>query len=237
MSPASFRPVRVSAMYEAHVALGARFTDDGDWRVPDAYTSPAVEAERSLAGVGLADTSACGKLVVRGEAIDALLAKLAATDGLAVGTAVRGRVDGGGVLAARLASDELLVLTSVAETPAVTEALEVAAAGVGCAHVTDLTSGMAVLDLIGPRVDALLAKVVPLDLSPAAVAPLAVVQGALAGVPAILIRLDPMSAFAFRVLVPRESGAFVWEALSDAGRELGLVPVGAAARVRLETGG
>ncbi|HEV8307390.1 MAG TPA: hypothetical protein VGW35_06945 [Methylomirabilota bacterium] len=228
MSPATFRPIRISAMYGAHVALGARFKDDGDWRVPDAYTSARQEAAEALAAVGLADTSACGKLTVRGEALGPVLAKAAGVDRLAVGTATRVRINGAGVLVGRLADDELLVLTPLADAAAVGEVLA-KSAGAGCAHVTDLTSGLAVMDLIGPRVGGLLAKVAPVDLSEGAVPALAVVQGELARVPAILIRLDRTPALAFRALVARECGAFVWEALVDAGRDLGLTPIGAAA--------
>ena len=61
------RPVRVSAMHAAQEALGARFREEGDWRVPETYTSVVEEAARARSGVGLADASACGKLSVRGD--------------------------------------------------------------------------------------------------------------------------------------------------------------------------
>ncbi|MGH7320845.1 MAG: hypothetical protein ACRELA_14635, partial [Candidatus Rokuibacteriota bacterium] len=79
----------------------------------------------------------------------------------------------------------------------------------------------------------LLARVMPLDLSSAFVPSFAVVQGELLRVRAILIRLDQGELPVFRALVPREQGAFVWEGLVDAGRPLGLIPIGSAARARL----
>ena len=223
------RPVRVSAMHAAQEALGARFREEGDWRVPETYTSVVEEAARARSGVGVADASACGKLSVRGDGVAALLGKAAGVD-LRPGTAARVRVNGAAALACRLAEDEVLVLAPVADTPAITGVLARLATGAGCTHLTDLTSAYAVVDLLGPRARDLLARLSPLDLD--GVPTLGVAQGELARVHAILVRLGRPPGF--RVLVAREYGAFVWEALLDAGRDLGLTPIGVAARALLE---
>ena len=225
-------PYRVSAVHGAHVALGARLRDEAGWRVPDAYGDPAEEAARARAGVGLADASACGKLLVRSAAIEAFLVQAANVEWLAVGSALRIRIESARTLACRLAGDELLLLTPPAESAAVADVLEKVVADAGCAHLTDVTSGLAVLDVLGPRAVSLLARLTPLDL--AALPALAVVQGELARVHAILLSLDRPAGV--RALVAREYGAFVWEALVEAGRDLGLTPVGAAARALLEAG-
>jgi aminomethyltransferase len=224
------RAYRASALHAAHRALGARFADDGDWRVPETYTSAEEEATRARAGVGLADTSAVGKLVLRGDGADTLVAKVSGAPAPAVGAASRLGINGATVLACRLAADELLVLTALTDVDAVIEVL--ARASAGCAHATDLTSGLTMMDAVGPRTPALLARLSPLDL--AAVPPLGVVQGELARVHATLLRLDRPAGPAFRVLVAREHGAFVWEELIAAGHDLGLVPIGVVARRRLE---
>jgi glycine cleavage system T protein (aminomethyltransferase) len=219
----------VSAMHAAHVALGASFREEGDWRVPEAYGVPADEAARAQGGVGLVDASACGKLLLRGAALDAPFAKAVGIERLPDRASERVRVNGARTLACRLAEDELLLLASPGETEIIAEVLERAAGSV-CVHLTDMTSGLAVLDLLGPRARDLLTRLSPLDLVP--LAPLAVVQGELARVHAILVRLDRPDGF--RALVAREYGAFVWETLMEAGRDLGLVPVGAVARALLE---
>jgi sarcosine oxidase, subunit alpha len=100
--------------------------------------------------------------------------------------------------------------------------------------VTDLTGTFAVIDLIGPGVGALLERLVALDFS--TVPALGVVQGELARVHAVMVRLDHPTLPAYRVLIPREYGDFVWNALGDAGHDLGLTPVGAAAHARLIAG-
>jgi heterotetrameric sarcosine oxidase gamma subunit len=230
----SLRPYRVSALYEAHRALGATLRDEGDWRVPDHYGSPGEEVTRALAAVGLADASACGKLCVRGDGVEAVLAKAAAIERFTVGAAERVFVEGLRVLALRPADDELLLLSPVAAAETVRDVVAGAAAGLPCAHLTDVTSALAVVDVVGPRGPELLARLSPLDL--ALVPVLGVVQGEVARVHATVIRLDRPAVPTFRLLVAREYGASAWDALHEAGHDLGLVPVGAAARARLDDG-
>lgn len=227
----SVEPIRTSAMYRAQQALGARFKEDAGWRIADVYTSADDEAARARAGVGISDVSACGKLGVQGEAIEPLLMKLTGRPAPAVGLVSRERVNGASLLVCRRAADELLLLTAARDLPLVADLLAKTVDGVGCVHATDLTAAFAVVDLVGSRVGALLERLVPLDLS--AVPALGVVQGELARVHAIILRLDHAALPGYRVLVPREYGDFVWRSLIDAGHDLGLTPVGAAAHARL----
>jgi aminomethyltransferase len=223
-------PFRTSAMYRVQEALGARFTDDAGWRVADVYSSVEDEMARARSGVGLCDVSACGKLDVRGDAVESLGVKATGRPVPTVGLASRERVNGASVLLCRRAADELLVLTPPREMSAVADVLTKAVEG-ACAHVTDLTSGFAVVDLIGENVGALLERLVALDLS--SVPPLGIVQGELARVHAIMLRLEHPALTVFRALIPRESGDFVWRTLGEAGHDLGFTPVGAAAHARL----
>jgi heterotetrameric sarcosine oxidase gamma subunit len=229
-------PLRRTALYRAQVALGARFRAEAAWEIADVYTSPEEEAQAARLGVGLVDASAGAKLGVRGEDSGAVVEKITGQAAPRAGRAVRARVDGAEVVVCPLAPDEILVLAHARDQAGVAGLLAGACEAARCAHVTDLTSAFAALDLVGPRTLALLEKLVPLDLSPAAAPPLAVVPGELAGVRVILVRLDHPPLAAFRALVPRECGAFVWEALREAGRDLGLTPVGAAAYARLLEG-
>lgn len=218
-------------MYGAQRTAGARFVDGAGWRVADVYTSVAEETERARRGVGLGDVSACGKLGIRGEALDPLAMKVAGRAAPAVGRASRERVNGASVLVCRRAADELLTLTTAEEHASVAGVLGRAVEDAGCAHLTDLTSAFAVVDLMGPAVGALLERLVALDL--AAVPALGLVQGELAHVHALMLRLDHPALAAFRVLVPRESGDFVWHTLVDAGHDLGVTLVGATAHAQL----
>lgn len=224
-------PYRVSAMYRVQHAVGARFAESAGWRVAEVYTSSDDEAARARAGIGLCDLSACGKLGARGDAVEPWSAKLTGRSLPTVGHAAWEGVDGGAVLVCRRAADEVLVLTAPEALSAVTAACVKGAEGAGCVHLTDLTSAFAVVDAVGPRVLALWERLIALDLS--GVGPLGVVLGELGRVPAIIVRLDHETLPAFRVLVGREYGAFVWTTLGDAGADLGLTPIGRAAHARL----
>jgi len=227
-------PIRTTAMYRAQLAAGARFADDAGWRVADVYTSTHAELAGAREGVAVSDVSACGKLGLRGEALESAAMKLTGRTAPPVGRMARERVNGAAVLACRLAADEMLLLTSAAEHVAVAAVLAGTAEAAGCLHVTDLTSAFAVVDLMGPTLPTLLERLVTVDLT--ALPPLGVVQGELARVHAIMIRLDEPTLPVVRVLVARESGDFVWRTLAEAGSDLGLAPVGAAAHARLLAG-
>jgi heterotetrameric sarcosine oxidase gamma subunit len=226
-----FEPVRTTALYRPQLALGARFRPEGAWKVAEVFTSVEDELRAARAGVGLADASAAGKLLLRGDAVEALVGKLAGPAGPAPGRAVRLPLDGARVLLARLAPDEALLLTAAADADSLEARLVGMAESAGCAHPTDVTALLAVLDLVGPRAPDLLARLLPLDL--ASLPPLGVVQGELSRVHAIVLRLDHPELPAFRLVVGRELGEFAWHLLAAAGGDLGLVPLGAAARARL----
>ena len=226
-------PLRRTAMYRSQVALGARFREEAAWMIADVYTSAEEEARTARAGVGLVDVSAAAKLAVRGADAATVVQKIMGQDAPGAGRALRARVDGAEAIVCRVAPDELLVLAAARHQQAAADLLTQACKAVPCAHVTDLTSTYAAIDVVGPRTLALLERLVPLDLSPAATPALAVVRGELAHVRAILIRLDHPHVAAVRALVPRECGAFVWNTLYEAGHDLGLTCVGSAGHALL----
>lgn len=224
-------PARTTAMYRSQQAAGARFTERAGWRVADVYTSIEEESARARDGVALSDVSACGKLAVRGEAVEALGMKLTGRTLPPAGRASRERVNGASVLVCRRAADEVLLLTAAAEHPVVADLAVRSVESAGCVHLTDLTAAFAIVDVMGPGLGTLLERVVPLDL--AAVPALGLVQGELAHVNVLMVRLDYPTLAVFRVLVPREYGDFVWQTLTETGRDLGVTPIGAAAHARL----
>lgn len=225
--------LRRTAMHRAQAAVGARFREEAAWLIADVYRSADEEARATRAAVGLADVSAMAKLAVRGADATTALEKLAGQQAPAAGRATRARFNGAEATVCRVAPDELLVLAAPAAQGPILDLLAPACQAVGCAHVSDVTSGYAAVDLVGPRSPAVLERLAPLDLGPAAFPVLAVARGELAHVRAIFLRLDHRELPAIRVLVPRECGAFVWRALGEAGHDLGLACLGAAAHARL----
>ena len=102
--------------------------------------------------------------------------------------------------------------------------------------VTDVTGQYAAVNLAGPRAREVLQQVTDLDVSKAGMPYLAAVEGAVAGIPAMILRIGFVGELGYEIHVPADYGAHLWDALMDAGRPLGLRPFGVEAQrvLRLE---
>jgi len=209
------RPFKVNALYRAHQGLGARWVEDGEWRLVEAFADPDVEAEKVRQGVGLQDVSAIGKLDLKGREVERVLDGFGSHAQLSV---------------LRLRPDHYLILTPPGRQGSVAEAmLQTLSQAVGCAHLTDVTSALSAFALVGPRAGEVLARLTSLDLRPQAFSDGACAQTAVAKVHSILIRQDWGRLPAYCLLLGRDAAEYVWEAIRRAGEGFGLVPFGLAA--------
>lgn len=126
----------------------------------------------------------------------------------------------------RLAHDHLLLLTPPEDAATARETLTEAVASVERTHVTDVTSVLAGIALVGPRARDVLRKLTALDIRPTALDDGACAETALAGVHALLLRADLGSLPAYEIYVTRDVAEFVWDTLCDAGREYGMLLIG-----------
>ena len=102
-----------------------------------------------------------------------------------------------------------------------------------CVHVTDLSSALTSLVILGPRSPDLLARLVRLDTDPRAFADRTLASTGAVGVPLQLLRWDRASLLAYELWVGRDVAEYFWEAVTHAGEDLGLKPIGAEALSRL----
>lgn len=216
-------PVARSAMHGLHVRHGARLAATDGWELPAAYRGAEDEVRATRDGAGLWDLSALTKWRLLGagtaQAVEALLGVPAP----AVGRASAGTAGGGDVLALRLAEDHALV---VGPPGLAADGAGRAAGAHPCAHLVNATSGLAGVRLVGPTARAILSTLMALDVGPPALPNLACAETGLARVHAVLLRRDLAGLPAFEVYVSRNYGAYLWEALQDAGRSRGLVHCG-----------
>src|SRR5687767_15179760 len=197
-------------MHEAAARRGAVFEDVGQWKRAryfprageDMRAAVARECRAVRAGAGVFDASTLGKIAVCGPGAGEFLNRLYVNDfsGLAPGRSRYGillRDDGfvydDGVIA-RLAPDRFHVTTTtggVARVLAMMEdyrqtewtGLEV--------WLTSVTEQWAVVAVQGPRAREVLAPLAEgMDLSPGALPHMAVVEGLVAGVPALVFRVS-----------------------------------------------
>ncbi len=231
-------PVKYTALHYKHLALGATMTDDQGWQRPEQYSPPEEEVQAVRAGVGLCDISPVGKLDIEGKEIIPVLERVF-SPGVMPGVGqvqrtVLTNTEGVRVAAGsccRLRSDQALIMIPPGTIAAVEQMFEsyVGAAN-GCVHLTNLTSALAAVQLVGPCSQELLCKLTALNLSPLQFSDLTCVQGNLAKVQALIVRADVGSELAYEIYCGRAYGEYLWDTLMDAAQEFGAVPFGLAAR-------
>ena len=219
---------------------------EGGWLRPARYAPVEEETRRLRAGCSLCDLSPVQKWDVKGTGLGAQAWDALALDAQAlsvgrwalgggdepalpgVGQVVRGRSQGGDAergetLLYRLAEDQALVTVDAPEVESVD--LEPPSGGLAV-HVTDVTSTLAALCLVGPRSREVLGKLTPLNLTDRGLPDAACAQTQIARCHALVARLDVNELPVYRLFVTRDYAEFVWDALAEAGRDCGLTPFG-----------
>ena len=231
-SPRWDRPVRLTALYHEHVAAGAEFVERGGWLLPRSYGNPTVERRTVCEAGGLLDISESGKVDLKSDDLDAALG--AAFKGLGrvdVGRAVPAG-EGGTTRVCRLTEGQALLVTAPDALRNTLDALGRVASAQTCTHVTDLTSALCGLRLVGPRAPAVLERLSWLDLAPDRFADGALAQSNVARIHALIVRRDTAGgriAYAptgYDLYVDRDLGAYLWDVLLEQCAPLGLKPVG-----------
>ena len=225
---------RRSALHAAHVAAGARLGEHDGWQCPEGYAGIEDELRTVRSGVGLADVSPAAKLDVRGNDALSAIARRLSLPAPVTGTVthlsppVSTR---NGLLCCLTPLHARLFVPADAAARIATRWARAHAADTHPvrARLTDVTSAYTVMQVSGPRSRELLRKLTALDLGAEAFPDLACAQTGIAGVHAMILRVDVRALLSFQVCCGREFGAFVWDALLDAGREFGVRPVGLAA--------
>ena len=225
---------RRSALHAAHVAAGARLGEHNGWQCPEGYAGIEDELRTVRSGVGLADVSPAAKLDVRGNDALSAIARRLSLPAPVTGTVthlsppVSTR---NGLLCCLTPLHARLFVPADAAARVATRWARAHAADTHPvrARLTDVTSAYTVIQVSGPRSRELLRKLTALDIGAEAFPDLACAQTGIAGVHAMILRADVRALLSFQVCCGREFGAFVWDALLDAGREFGARPVGLAA--------
>jgi len=244
-------PVRYSPMHPWHEGHGAARLVAGAWIRPDHYGDPAGEALAVRERVGIIDVSPIGKLDLRGPDVPNLLnllyvnrwSKLAvgrvrygvmcAEDGVVMDDGVTGR----------LGAEQYLMSTTSSGAASVWEWVESwlqTEHPQWRVHVTPVTTSYAGINVAGPHSRELLGRVVAeVDLAPEAFPYMHVRAGSVAGVAGcVLWRIGFTGELSYELQVPASYGLHVWQALLDAGWDLGVRAVGIEAQriLRLEKG-
>lgn len=239
---------RYTPLRERHEALGASFTDFGGWQMPVRYTSDLAEHHAVRESAGIFDISHMAEFTVRGAGAAAFLdhALAGRLSALAEGKAKYSLLlaeDGGiidDVIVYRLGADDFLIISNAGNRDAVSAALTARTAGIDVV-VEDVSDDYALIAVQGPNAEAILAATAGIDAVSVPWSEQRYYAWASAlwnGKPLLLARTGYTGEDGFELLVAADDATSLWDAVTAAGAEHGLVPAGLAARdtLRLEAG-
>jgi len=246
------RGVRRSPIYPYTKQLGAVFGEVNGWERPNWYARGGVkpayeysygrqnwfpcadyEAKQLMAGCAFFDQSSFAKYSVEGRDACKILNRLSAANvdvepGRIVYTQwlnERGGIEAD-LTVTRLAEDRFMVVTgAVPQTRDMAWLKRHTPDGTHCV-ATDITSGLPMIAVMGPKSRALLEKLSGADLSNAAF-PFGTSQEIEIGYARVRAsRITYVGELGWELYIPAEFAAHVFETLWDAGQEFGLTPAG-----------
>ena len=227
--------MKQTPLYEKHLALGARLIDFGGWELPVQYTGILEEHQQVRAAAGLFDVSHMGEITVKGDGATDFLDRLLTNrvSGIAEGRVVYSPMcypDGGCVddlLAYRMGPEDWLLVVNAGNTDKDFEWIR--SNGPAGVHIRNVSADYAQLAVQGPASVDILAPLTEEDLSTLGFFRFRP-RVLLAGIPVILSRTGYTGEDGFELYAAAGDGPALWDALMDAGRDKGLVPVGLGAR-------
>jgi sarcosine oxidase, subunit alpha len=232
-------PTKLTAMHYKHLELGAAMMDLGEWKRPHAYGPVGEEYAAVRGAVGVIDLGTLGRLDVKGKDTPGLLdfVYTHVFSKVQPGKSRYGVIcDDAGIIlddgtVTRLSEDHYFITTSTGNVDFVEQWLEwwIAAQNLD-AHVTNLTDGLAAVNVAGPRARDLLKKLTQIDISNEAFPYMNSAEGLVAGVPSILLRIGFVGETGWEIHFPAEYGEYFWDALMEAGKEFGIRPFGVEAQ-------
>ena len=238
---------RVSPLHDAHVALGASFTDFAGWQMPLKYSSELAEHHAVRTSAGLFDLSHMGEIDVSGPDAAALLdyALVGELSAVAVGKAKYSllcNLEGGVIddlVVYRLGADHFLVVANAANYLAVHQEISGRAAEFDVT-VADHSAHTALIAVQGPKAQDVVSALLP----PEQVQPVADLKyyastpAVVAGIEVLLARTGYTGEDGFELYVANEQARALWDALLGATIEHGGSAAGLACRdtLRLEAG-
>ena len=246
-----FANTRLSPMQPWHELHNAKPLVAGDWIRPEHYGDAASEVNNVRSNVGIIDVTPLGKLDLRGPDVPKLLNLLyvnkwsklpvgavrygvmCAEDGVVMDDGVTGR----------LAEDHYVMTTTSSGAATVWEWIEnwlQTEHPEWQVHITPVTTGYASMNVAGPRSRELLGRLVQgIDLSNEAFPYMNVRTATVAGIgECFMWRIGFTGELSYELHVPAAYGLHVWQALFDAGSDLGVMAFGVEAQriMRLEKG-
>lgn len=232
------RPVKLTALHHKHTSLNAVMMDMGEWKRPKSYGSLEQEYKAIRERVGIIDVSTLGRFLIKGPDSGKLLEMVYTHiySNLKVGKAryalllsETGKVLDDGIIA-RLGEEEFLATSSTGNAEFVENWLKWwQVTGSLDVTITNMTSGLAAINVAGPKARELLTHLVDIDLSNQAAPYMSCTRANIAGVPGLMLRIGFVGEVGWEIHFPAEYAEFLWDKLLSEGEAYDIRPVGVEA--------
>jgi aminomethyltransferase len=239
-------PLRRTALHATHHSHKAKMVDFGGWDMPVQYAGLVAEHMAVRTGVGIFDVSHMGDIQLRGPNSLAAVQKLLMNDAskLQIGQAHYSAmlypngtfVDD--VILHKLGENDYLIVINAGTREKDVKWVRSVVGGMSGVHVTDVSDYYTQIAIQGPKAEATLQKLTPVDLKP--IKNYWFTWGMVCGLHNVLIaRTGYTGEDGFEIYVPADepTSGRVWGEVLAAGEEFGIVPCGLGARntLRLES--
>jgi sarcosine oxidase, subunit alpha len=230
-----FEPAKRTPVHARQREQGANMLWAGDWRRAYDYGDPEGEALAVHESAGLIDVSTLGKLIVRGPEAGEFLDRLYPNrfSNLKPGrvrygvlTTDAGRITDDGTVC-RLDEETFYVTTTSSGAGAVEQWFAWWLADWGLdVTLTDVTQGLAAVNVAGPRAREIMSRLTDLDVSGSAFPYLDGQRGRVASAPSLILRIGFVGELGYEIHFPSAYGEDVWNRILEAGADFGIRPFG-----------
>lgn len=238
--------MKQTVLSENHRQRAAKTVELDEWILPSQFSDPSEEHHAVRTAAGLFDIGFLGRIEILGAAGEPLLDRLFTRNvpQLAEGRSIFGLFlnETGGIMESAILTrlpagktDRRYLLTTNSKNTDKMFALLTKNKAEN-ARIADRTAATAHIALQGPRADMVLEAVA--ETSFRKLKPKNAREITVAGIPALVMRIGFTGERGFEFVVSAEQGPDFWEAILQAGANLGLVPCGIICReiLRLEAG-
>jgi sarcosine oxidase subunit alpha len=224
-----------TALHDRHIAAGARMDWAGAWKRAAVYGDPTAEYWAVRRNVSIMDVGTLGKFLVHGPVAPSFLDRLCPSNvlGLKVGRSrytlylnEAGYIIDDGMIVATGDHEFFVTATSSGADSAEAWMRDWVEAWGLRVHIVNQTPALGAINVAGPRARDLLASLTTDPIDSASLPYSGARRMTVAGIPCLVLRVGFTGELSFELHHARSRSIELWDALSQAGRTLQLLPHG-----------